>query len=679
MNRKKWIVSAVDKDLAAQLAESYELDPFLSLLFVSRGITDDNINDFLFDEEELSNPFLFIDMEKAVERIKTAIEGFQKITVFGDYDADGVTSTALLYLYLESEGANVECYIPDRVSEGYGITKEAIKKISEEGTELIITVDNGISAIEEIDYANELGVDVVITDHHKAGEKIPNAIAVVDPQRSDCPSEFKERAGVGIVLKLICAISGENSDDILENFADLVAVGTLADIVPLVGENRQIVKKGLEIINKSPRIGIEALKNISGNAGKTITASGVSYTLAPRINAAGRMGSAMTALKLLLSDDFDAAAQMASEIDIMNKQRQTVENDITKEAMAKILGNDEIRYADVIVVAGEGWHQGVIGIVASRISSFFGKPAVVISIDGDSGKGSCRSIEGFSIYDALSDVHEYLKNFGGHTLAAGLGIETDKIDDFRTAINNYAKTVEVPFPSVKIDCKLNPSYISLELLNTLSVLEPFGSGNPQPVFGLFSMMLTCIKPVGEGKHLRLTFKKGTSEITAMLFSVSLENFKYNITDIVDVAVKIEKNEFRGEIRPSIQIKEMRFSGTDEENYLKSERLYAKYKRGDELNKSEIKFITPSREFLSSVYKFIKFNNGWNFGEEAFCIRAKCPLKNVATVLTSFDILTELSLINKTDEGRYEFIELPKGEKVDLDSSKILIELKRKGE
>lgn len=666
MSRKKWVVAPYDKNKAAALSESSGLDPFAALLLVSRGIEEPEA---FFEELPLSDPFLLMDMDKAVARIGKALENFERIAVFGDYDADGVTAAALVYSYLESRGANAVCYIPDRIDEGYGMNRAAIQKLHDDGVKLIVTVDNGISAPEEAAFAHSLGIDMVITDHHKAGEALPEAEAVIDPQRADCPSAFKERAGVGVAFQLISALEGDG-EMLLENYADLIAIGTLADVVPLTDENRTYVKKGLEIINQSPRIGVQALKEAAGAADKALSATGVAFTLAPRINAAGRMGSAMTALKLLLSEDEEEAALLAEQIDAANKKRQQIEAEITAAAVEQLASAPENLNAPILVAAGEGWHPGVIGIVAARLTERYGKPSVVISLNGEDGKGSCRSIEGFSIYDALHASSDMLTHFGGHTLAAGLGIQKENIARFREAINDYARTVDMPYPELRLDCKLNPSYIDMTLVDALSMLEPFGAGNPQPLFGLFGMQLIGIKPVGDGKHLRLTLKKGNAEITAMQFGMTAYEFPFAVGDTVDAAVRIERNEFRGAVRPSVQIRDIRFSGGDEENLLKSERLYEKYKSGAALSQKEAAFLLPNRAFLLSVYGFLQKNEGWHYDEEVFCVRSGCKAARLCTVKVAIDVLCELGLL--TREG--ERLCLVNGKKADLHTSEILAAL-----
>lgn len=675
MPHKLWEISDCDRDAAADLAESCALDPFLALLLTARGITEEiQAQEYLAGTFDFTDPFLLADMEKAVERISDALEKFEKIAVFGDYDADGITATALLYTYLESQGGNVVCRIPDRQSEGYGMSADAIRSLHQDGVNLIVTVDNGISAVEEAALAKELGMDMIITDHHTPGAVLPDAVAVLNPHRADCPSEYKESAGVGVAFKLVCALEGD-CESVFEQYADLVAVGTLADVVPLTGENRALVKKGIRKISADTRAGLSALKTVAGLDDRPMTAANVAFTIAPRINAAGRIGSAMTALHLLLCDDRDTALQIAEETDALNKQRQAIESKIAAEAARQIEQNPEIKYAQILVVAGVGWHPGVNGIVAARLVSRYGKPAVVISLDGGEGTGSCRSLPGFSIYDALCAVREYLTHFGGHPGAAGLGVHEQNIPALRRALDAYAKSVSLPFPCVKLDCKLNPAYINLSLLDTLSALEPCGCENPTPTFGLFRMQLHAAKPVGDGRHLRLTLGKGDTSLTAMLFSVTLAEFPYQVGDTVDLAVQLEKNSFRGEVHPSVRIREMRFSDFDTENYLKSLRLYEKFRYGDELTAKERAFLKPSREFLLGVYKFLKLCTPFSYDMAVFCKRSGCAPAKAATAAVAFDVLTELGLLEKNADGAYVCV--PSSKKADLAASVILQQLTEK--
>ena len=676
MSRKIWEKSQQDKDRAAAIAEEFCLEPLAALLLTARGLYDsEEIEHFLFEDDLYIDPFSITDIDRAAERIGRAVDSFEKIMIFGDYDADGVTSTALLYLYLSSKGADVDYYIPDRVSEGYGISCESIRSFADMGVKLIITVDNGINAVEETALAKQLGMDVVITDHHKVGDTLPEAEAVVNPHRADCDCGFEDYAGVGVAFKLCCALEGD-SETILNEYADLAAIGTLADVVPLVSENRIIVKRGIELINRNTRLGIAALLESAGVSGKSLNSSSVSFTLAPRINAAGRMKSAMLAMKLLLADDLTVAEQAAAEMEKANRERHEVENATTQQAIDYIEANDKVKYAPIIVVAGENWHQGVIGIVASRLVSKYGKPAVVISLSGEDGKGSCRSIEGFSIYNALCSVSDMLTHFGGHTLAAGFGIKAGDIDSFRDRLSSYCENTEVPFPTLKIDFNIKPSYISNELLFILALFEPYGADNPQPCFTLRNITLKAIKPVGEGKHLRLTFTKDGSEVAAVMFSTSLSDFPYSVGDCVDIAFKVEKNEFRGEVHPSVQIIDIRYSDFDFQKCESSIRLYERYRAASPLSEKEKNLLIPDRAFFTSVYKFFVSKQSFSYDIEDFCHLAGCPYIYAGRALVCLDIMCELGLLTRQD-GEYKIVKNP--ERVELGSSEILKALSKGGE
>lgn len=655
MNRKKWIVSESNRDIAAEIAENCGVDPFAAYLLVARGLTDEFlVESFLYDTD-IIDPFLLPDMEKACERIKSAIHNGEKITVFGDYDADGVTSTALLYSYLSKNGANVDYYIPDRAGEGYGMNIDAIESLKERGTSLIITVDNGISAIEEIRKAKELSIDVVVTDHHQCSEVLPEAVAVVDPHRKDSDIEFREWAGVGVAFKLVSALADCDAYDLLEEYGDILAIGTIADIVSLKGENRILVRSGLSVLNDSYqnstlRKGLKALIDESGT-NKNMTSMSAAFRIAPRINAAGRMGSANRAIKLLLTDDTEEATLLASEIGSANSERQSTESGITESAEKYIEEHPEIKFARVIVVDGEDWHQGVIGIVASRLCEKYGKPCIVISKSGDIAKGSGRSVEGFSLYDALFYCKDILVQYGGHKLAAGLTVETKNIDEFRALVNEYAEKNASALPLLKLDCKLNPASVSLDLLSSISILEPFGAENPQPLFGLFGMKITGIQPVGSNKHIRLTVNKNGVNLPVMLFSVAPEDFPYCVSDVIDLAIRLSQNEYMGETKVSIQVKDIKLSTMDDDKVQESLLLYESFRRGDILTEEQKKILLPDREFCGNVYRFLRANNGFSANEEILCYRLGLKEEKIATLKIALDMFIELQVIN-FQNGKY---------------------------
>lgn len=652
MGRKVWNISTYDKKAATELAMKLGADDFAVLLLQARGITtEEEVSDFLSAAEgEISSPFLVKDMEKASQRIMTAIENGEHIHVFGDYDADGVTATALLTSYLEAVGAEVTCSIPSRLHEGYGLSPETAVRIADSGARLVITVDNGIASFEEAEIFRARGIDFIITDHHKVGASLPNAYAVIDPHREDDTSPEENLAGVGVALKLIAALEDGDYEAVLDDFGDLAAIGTIADIVSLTGENRIITAKGLVSINNFSRIGIAELLRCAGIKGE-VTASAVAFGIAPRINAAGRMDSAETALRLLMTDDEDEASELAGRLMSYNSERQSTENDISEEIDAYFEENPAFSQDSVIVAYGKSWHPGVIGIAASRLVDKYGRPAFVISVDDEGiARGSGRSVEGFSLYDALSHCTELLIQFGGHTLAAGFSIEEKNIDAFREKINEYARSLPPFFPSLNVDCRLNPRAVSTDILDSLAVLEPCGAGNPSPVFGLFGMTVSSIKPIGGDKHMKLTLTKDSCSVPAVYFGQTPESFPYMVGDEVDLAVKAEKNEFRGEIRLSIQIKDMRPAGENDVAMFTSLHEYRKFVRGEALSDFSKQLICPDRALLTDVYKFLKKQKQWNKSAEILCMRIGCPYEKAGAVNICLDVLTSVGILEKTADG-----------------------------
>lgn len=675
MRRKKWVVAKSNKDFAALTAQELSIDPFAALLVTSRGFNDiDTIESFFDNEATLSlDPLSIKDMDKAAERINRAIDDFELICVFGDYDADGVTATALLYSYLEARGANVIRYIPDRILEGYGLNAAAVKELAASGVRMIVTVDNGVSAVEEAELAKELGITLIVTDHHKVGGELPDAYAVVDPHREDCPSIFKEMSGVGVAFKLVCALEGGADDMLLEEYGDLVALGTIGDVVTLTGENRIMVRNGLRIINEEPRVGIAALMESAGFGDKVFTASSAAFTVCPRINAAGRMGTANKALELLLCDDDETAAGLAEEINSLNAQRQKTENDIFNQAVAMLDSDPELKNDKIIVVDGEGWHQGVIGIVAAKITERYGRPCVVISRDGENAKGSCRSVEGFSIYDAIESVSDCLDHFGGHTLAAGVGLKSSRIFEFRCRINEYAANTEMPFALQKIDCKLLPSSISLDILDSLSMLEPFGAGNPQPCFGLFGVKIEDVIGISEGRHIRMTVSKNGSRTGVVCFGLPEKSFPFEKGDVVDLAVNLDRNFYNGETRVSIIVRGIRPSETDEEKVLSAIRLYEKFARGEKLAADEANRILPCRDLQVAVFKSIKAKPLKDSCHEVICLRLNDDGTNLAAITASVDMMTEMGILAVDEDNRVFVPDNPP--KVNLEDSQVMKKIK----
>ena len=650
MGRKKWNVAQYDKVSAARVAAECGVNEFAALVLNARGIrTAEEVAAFLDVRPQLSDPWLLKDMDKAVARIRRAVECGEKITVFGDYDADGVTATALLYSYLEMIGADVYAYIPSRMNEGYGLSEAVCRKIAEDGTHLVVTVDNGIGAIEEARLFREFGVDLVVTDHHRAGDVIPDCCAVVDPWRADDESPFKELAGVGVALKLAAALEDGDYDALLDDYADLVAIGTVADIVPLLRENRLIVLAGLSNMNAYPRCGVEALRRVAGNEDKQLNSLGIAFTLAPRINAAGRMGSAQQALQLLLTEDPDEAQRLAKEIDKANVERQETESAIFEQVEEYLDLHPEQRNDRVLVVDGAQWHAGVIGIVASRLVERYGRPAIVITREADgTAKGSGRSIDGFSLYEALTFAGDTLLQYGGHTLAAGFSVLPENIDAFRRKINAFAATVGDVFPSVNIDCRLNPAHISVAILDALQDLEPFGAGNPAPLFGLFGMEIDSIKGMGNNRHLRLVLSRNGAHITAVRFGIGPEEFPYKKGDRVDLAVRIDKNIYMGETRISIQIRDIRPADIDDDALFSSLALYRNVCRQESLTQPQREQACPDRALITKVYKFLRLTGEWKFDAEVLSMRLQEAPESACAISVALEALVQAGILLHED-------------------------------
>ena len=610
---RKWEVRPLDKERAAAFAQTYGVPFFLAMLMNIRGLDDAaHLREFLGEGEPLSDPFLLKDMDKAAARITRAVDNMEKIAVYGDYDADGVTSTAMLYSYLETRGADVIFYIPQREGEGYGMNIGAVEYLKEQGVSLIVTVDNGISSVQEVARANELGIDVVVTDHHRPQEILPDAVAVVDAYRPDDTSPYKHFSGVGIAFKLLMALEDGAGDveDLLEAYSDLAAIGTIGDIVPLTGENRTLIRAGLERLSQSDRPGVQALLENAGVAGKALTSTNVAFTLVPRINATGRMGAPERAVRLLISGYEEEAEVLSEEICADNEERRRVEAEIAEAAFADIEAKGYMKDR-VVVLDGENWHHGVIGIVASRVTERCGKPCMIISRGETEAKGSGRSIEGFSLFEAICACGDLLIKFGGHPMAAGITLKPENIEAFRKRINQYAAEhfPQMPTQTVTLDCKLNPAALSVSMAQSLTQLEPFGNGNPQPVFGLFNMELSNVTPVGGGGHLRLTLEKNGAVITAMRFNTKPEELPYHIGDKIDLAVQLEAREFRGQPSLTVIVRDMKFAAFNTEKNIASLASFEKWQRGEVLSAEDKNRLYPDRACLAAIYRALRTVNG----------------------------------------------------------------------
>ena len=610
MKFQQWNVAGVPEQTVRRLMDAGY--PYLvSAVLASRGIASETeAADFLLCDHRLTHsPLLMADMDRAVERISRAMADAERIAVFGDYDVDGITATVILVDYLRQRGADVVHYIPRRIEDGYGLSVDAIAALHQQGVGLLVTVDCGITGVEEVAYARSLGMDTVITDHHECKEILPDAAAVVDPHRPDCPYPFKHLAGCGVALKLVLALAGPDREEaVFSRYCTLAAIGTVADVMQMSDENRTIVSRGLASIDHSDFIGLHALLQEAGLAGRAISSVQIGFVLAPRINAAGRMGAANMAAELLLCDDEAKAEELARELCALNRERQSVEQHIYSQALEMIdaLPEDE---RSALVLASDTWHQGVVGIVASRLSEKFSCPSFMIHLNGTTGKGSCRSWGGFNLFAALEACSDLLLGFGGHELAAGFTIEAENIPAFRKRINQYARDFrggEAPVSSLDVDVVIaHPGRITLEEVEALDALEPYGSGNVRPVFCLTGATLERAQNVGQNRHLKLRLGKGSAQLDGIFFSATAESCGCETGSRVDAAFYLQINEFRGSRSVQLQLVDIRPSLAPSGREEESLQLLGRCLAGEELLPKEAMRLIPSREQFVRIWRTLE--------------------------------------------------------------------------
>ena len=716
---KFWLLkpfsSEIGENEIQEISAKLNIHPVVTKLLYARGYTTaKEMDTFLsMESERLCNPFDMVDMEKGVLRIAKAIQNTELITIYGDYDVDGVTSVATLYLYLKALGANVSYYIPNRTTDGYGVTTAALDMLKESGTSLIITVDTGITAGAEVEYAKTLGIDFVVTDHHECHGEIPDAVAVINPHRPDCPYPFKELAGVGVVFKLLCAYEERRSGKsrlyaatrIFEEFSDLVAIGTIADVMPIHEENRIIVSYGLRMIDTKRRIGISALmeaasaqrnENIRSDKRKKqikVTSGYIGFTLAPRINAAGRIRSATRAVELFLTDNYDEAYLIAQELCDANKDRQNEENQIIRDAFDKIEAHGDLDEYPVIVLDADNWHHGVIGIVASRITEKYCRPSILVSFEGgmgkvpsddDVGKGSGRSIKGLNLVEALANCQETLVKFGGHELAAGLSVTRGNLPLFREMINKFAREnlqKDGLIPTIEADLEISFSDLSIELAQYLSILEPYGVGNPIPNFIIRGVTINEIVPISQGKHTRLSLGDGRVSYTGMFFSVSPESLDLNVGDSADVLFNVDINEFNGRRSLQLIIKDIRLSETEQQKRKSEEDRFAEIWSGMPFSSEEN--ILPGREDFAALYKLILLLKHQNISTVSHRdlinkLSVFSPHMNINYIKLKvmIKVMIEMNIIGIEEEGEvYTFTVRYSTTKTDLERSGLLRRLR----
>ncbi len=672
---RKWKVKEFANRQVENLGSELGVDSLLAKVLLARDVhTKQQATTKYLDTAPLSDPFLMKDMDKAVSRIMQAVEKEEKIVIYGDYDVDGVCATATLFSYLESIGANVFYKLPNRENEGYGLNSRVLKKFKDKGVGLVITVDNGISAIDEVDYANSIGLDIVITDHHLPKKEIPKALAVVDPLQPDDTSPCKILAGVGVAFKLVCALEGASCEEMLDFYADFVCVGTVADLMLLEGENRTMVKAGLEILNSRPRCGFESLLKISGILGKEVTSENIAYTIAPRINAAGRMSDATSALELLLSEDEEDADNLAAFLDSENKKRQDTQNKMAEDITNEILANGEMMKDRVIVVWGDDYHPGVVGIVASRLVERYARPAIVFTKDGDEYKGSGRSVPAFSLHNALDKTKEYLIRFGGHELAAGLAVEKENLENFRRAINEFALKDEnmSKTADLDIDCLVSLSEINTRSVSQVDFLSPFGNGNQSPLFMARNLQITAVFPVSDGKHVRIKMRQGNNINQGIMFNVTPGEFAYKPGDYIDACFSLSIFQGENGDMVSMRIKEVRPVGITD-RMIDAYDTYRLFLNNFSLTPDKKAVLCPVRNDVVLIYRKI-------MAEKVNCddlrpLFVAFPALSSGKIQVIIDILQDLGLIEiiRTDVINY-FAPVAVKEKKDLMSSKILLSL-----
>lgn len=559
---KKWEFYNSDEKLVDDICEKYNLNKVIGKIIVNRHVVnDEDVRIFITPtRDDFHDPFLFKGMDIAVDRIIKAINNKEKILIYGDYDVDGITSTTVLKKYLMDRGITVDTYIPNRLHEGYGLNKNAIDTIKERNIDLIITVDCGISAIEEVDYAINLGMDVIVTDHHEVGDKLPNALAVIDAKRKDNTYPFRSLAGVGVVFKLIQALSIklEIKPEEYLKYLDLVCVGTISDIVPLEGENRTIAKLGLMLIKVTRNLGLRELIKSSGY--KEIDSNTISFGVAPRINACGRMGHEEEALKLFLAEDLESATKITKELNEYNTLRQSTEKAIYEDAVQQIEKN-HLDENNSIVLGGKGWHHGVIGIVSSKVTDKYYKPSILLSFEDDIAKGSGRSVPGFDLYEGLTKCEDLLEKYGGHSMAVGLTLKKENLEKFKERFEQIAKEKNIKelVPIIYIDDELKLKDINMDLVKSLSILEPFGEANKVPLFLIKNLKIDSIRALSEGRHLKLTLRDENFVINAIGFELGYLAEEYRIGDRIDVVGTLEINSFNGFSSIQINMKDIRKS------------------------------------------------------------------------------------------------------------------------
>ncbi len=674
-----WKVRPLEGNRVAAL-QSAGISPLAAALLAARGYdTPEKAHTFLTSgKNPLRDPYELPDMEMAAARVRRAMEQGEVIAVYGDYDVDGITATCLLTDFLIRQGANCVWYIPARLEEGYGLNEQAILGLKEKNVKLIITVDCGITAVEEAKICSALGIELIITDHHECKTELPEALAVVDPHRKDAQMEFPHLAGVGVAFKLAAAISGDQAG-IFREYCDLVSLGTVADVMPLIDENRTLVTGGIAAMQNSRRFGLQALMRECQIVPGTVTSSTIGYTLAPRINAAGRMGKVELAAELLLTQDMKNAEVLANQLCRLNRQRQEIEAEIYEDAVRKLEGVQE----DAIVLAGDNWHQGVVGIVASRLAEEYGCPVFLICLSGDMGKASSRSYGGFPLFSTLEQLEPLLESFGGHELAAGFTIRREHIAEFRTRVTALAKAYRETHPdggALKLDCAITPALLTTRNVAALDRLEPFGAGFAKPMMFMEHMQIVQLMEVGGGKHLKLQLSNGRTEVDCIFFSTTACRAAVALGDMVEVAFTPQINEFRGMRSVQLNLTDIRPDRSCRQAMRREKEIYDRL-ICDAVTAVEADALIPRRQEFAALWRYLTANcvEGGVTDQVSTLARkvarsADLPVSFVRTKIC-LDVMAERGLLQMEQRAHGIFIRLtPNTEKVNLEDSEILIKL-----
>lgn len=675
-----WNVGRYDPAALRQFDGS-GLTPLTAAVLCSRGFdTPQKAALALSTDCPLTEPSQFPDMARATARIRQAISGGERMAVYGDYDVDGITATCLLTEFLRAQGADCLWYIPGRIEEGYGLNEPAIRQLGAQGVTLIITVDCGITADAEARACRALGIDLIITDHHECKNELPQAVAVIDPQRRDCRYDGAQLAGVGVAFKLASALSGDQ-ESVLRDYCDLVCLGTIADVMPLAGENRRFAAEGIAAMKASPRLGLRALIKECGCDTKQLSAGTIGYLLAPRINAAGRMGRVELAVELFMTSDPAQASALAETLCQLNRQRQEIEAQIYADAAARLEATKEAPPA--IVMAGEQWYQGVVGIVASRLAEDYARPVFLICLDGDKGEASSRSYGGFHLFSSLEKLSELLESFGGHDLAAGFTIRRDRIAAFNDAIcalaADYRKTCTPP--ALQIDCEITPDLLSQSNVERLDQLEPCGAACPRPVFFMRGLTVDRLSEIGGCKHLRLRLRRGRTYFNAIFFSTNQLRAGIAENDTVEIAFSPQINEFRGTRTVQLSLTDIRPDDQTRSRHRTEQSLYERFLHGDPLSPQEAAAFLPPRSDFVGVWKYLVAHcTDGRLIEDCACLsreiaRFSGTADSLLRTQICLDVFSERGLIDLQHRRRSVHIALNAGaNKVDLEQSEILIRL-----